>query len=85
MLTDLYDIGDASIVGTFALENFKVVMVVNLAHCMVVSCPMASYGVHMQKMAYLHTKGALYRPAMVHRTLCTTHTVVAAHTSCAFL
>ena len=34
MLADLYDIGDASVVGTLALENFEVVMVVDLARCM---------------------------------------------------
>ena len=78
MLTDVYNIGDASIVGMFAIENFKVVVVVNLAHCMVVSPPMASYGVHMKKMAYLHTKGAPHRLAMVHWTPCTTCTVISA-------
>ena len=39
MLTDLYYIGNAPVVGTFALENFEVVVVVDLARCIIVSYP----------------------------------------------
>ena len=41
MLTDLHDIREASVVSTLAFENFEVVVVVDLARCMIVSHPMA--------------------------------------------
>ena len=52
MLTDLYDIRDASVVGTLALENFEVVMVVDLAYYMksvILCCGYAKDGIPSQE------------------------------------
>ena len=52
MLADLYHIRDASIVGTLILENFEVVMVVDLTHCMksvILWCGYAKNGIPSQE------------------------------------